>query len=47
MMSENMALQNRKEKLQSAQFRSQYDGLSNALGGLPKETKLKPLEGGN
>jgi hypothetical protein len=47
MMSENMALQNRKEKLQSAQFKSQYDGLSNALGGLPKETKLKPLEGGN
>ncbi len=47
MMSENMALQNRKEKLQSAQFKSQYDGLSNALGTLPKETKLKPLEGGN
>lgn len=47
MMSENMALQNRKEKLQSAQFKSQYDGLSTALDGLPKETKLKPLEGGN
>ncbi len=47
MMSENMALQNRKEKLQSAQYKSQYDGLSTALDGLPKETKLKPLEGGN
>jgi len=43
MMGENMALNNRKEKLQSAQFKSQYDGLSTALGKLPKETKLKPL----
>lgn len=47
MMSENMALQNRKEKIQSAQFRTQYDGLSNAFDGIPKETNLKPLEGGN
>jgi hypothetical protein len=47
MMSENMALQNRKDKLESAQFRTQYDGISSALGTLPKETKLKPLEGGN
>lgn len=47
MMSENMALQNRKEKLQSAQFKTQYDGISSALEDLPKETKLKPLEGGN
>lgn len=47
MMSENMALQNRKEKLQSAQFKTQYDGISSALEGLPKETKLKPLDGGN
>ncbi len=47
MMGENMALQNRKEKVQAAQFRSQYDGLSGALGGLPKTTNLKPLERGN
>jgi len=47
MMGENMALQNRKEKVQSAQFRSQYDGLTSALGGLPKTTNLKPLDGGN
>lgn len=47
MMSENMALQNRKEKIQSAQFKTQYDGISSALEGLPKETKLKPLDGGN
>lgn len=43
MMSENMALTNRKEKLQAAQFRTQYDGLSSALEKLPKETSLKPL----
>lgn len=43
MMSENMALNNRKEKLQAAQFRTQYDGISSALDKLPKETRLKPL----
>ncbi len=46
MMGENMALQNRKEKVQAAQFRTQYDGLSGAFGGLPKSTKLAPLDGG-
>lgn len=46
MMSENMALQNRKEKIQSAQFKSQYEGLSGAFEGIPKSTTLKPL-GGN
>jgi hypothetical protein len=43
MMGENMALSNRKEKIQASQFNTQYDGLSNALGNLPKETNLKPL----
>lgn len=43
MMGETMALSNRKEKLQAAQFKGQYDGLSSALGKLPKETNLKPL----
>lgn len=47
MMSENMALQNRKEKIQAAQFKTQYEGLSGALGALPKETNLTPLSGGN
>lgn len=37
MMSENMALQNRKEKISSSQFKAQYDGLSNAFDSLPKE----------
>lgn len=43
MMGQNMALSNRKEKLQATQFKTQYEGISNALGGLPKETNLKPL----
>lgn len=46
LMGENMALQNRKDKIQSAQFKTQYEGLTNAFGGLPKETSLKPLDGG-
>jgi len=45
-MGENMALQNRKEKLQSAQFKNQYEGLSGALGSLPRETKLRTLNSG-
>ena len=47
MMSENMALQNRKDKIQSAQFKTQYSGLSNAMGRLPRKTSLQPLTGGN
>ncbi len=43
MMGQNMALSNRKEKLQATQFKTQYEGLSNALGGLPKDTKLNSL----
>jgi hypothetical protein len=44
MMGQNMALSNRKEKLQATQFKTQYEGISSALGNLPKETKLTPLE---
>lgn len=43
MMGQNMALSNRKEKLQATQFKAQYEGISNALGTLPKETKLSPM----
>ena len=43
MMGENMALSNRKEKLQAQQFKTQYDGISSALGEIPKVPKLKPL----
>ncbi|MDZ4661253.1 MAG: hypothetical protein SGJ18_06490 [Pseudomonadota bacterium] len=46
MMGENMALANRKEKLKSAQFKTEYDGLSSALGNLPRETNIKPLNSG-
>lgn len=46
-MGENMALQNRKEKLQSAQFREQYDGLSEGFKGLPKDTSLGRLKTGD
>ena len=46
-MGENMALQNRKDKLQSQQFRAQYDGLAKGLGGLPKGIQLGSLKGGN
>jgi hypothetical protein len=42
-MSEDMALRNRGQKLQSEQFQAQYDGLSNAMGNLPSDTALAPL----
>jgi hypothetical protein len=44
MMGENMALSNRKEKLQSQQFRTQYDGISNSLKEVSKVPKLTPFE---
>lgn len=43
-LSENLALQNRREKLNSKQFETQYSGLSQALGQYPSlesSTKLK------
>lgn len=43
MMGQTMALSNRKEKLQSQQFKAQYEGITQALGAIPKETKLQPL----
>ena len=46
MMGQNMALDNRKEKLQSEQFKTQYEGISGALGNLPKEPKLESLKSG-
>jgi len=47
MMGENMALNNRKGKLESEQFKNQYEGLSSGFGGIPKDTKLPALRGGN
>lgn len=43
MMGQNMALSNRKEKLQAQQFKTQYEGITHALGTIPKETKLQSL----
>jgi len=42
-MSENLALENRREKLQSSQFKAQYDGLTKAFQDLPKDPTLKPI----
>jgi hypothetical protein len=46
MMGQNMALSNRKEKLQSEQFKTQYEGLSGAIQGLPATTSLPSLQTG-
>ena len=46
MMGQNLALENKRDKIEASQFKSQYDGLSSALGELPKEPKLKPLPSG-
>ncbi len=45
MMGENIAMKNRESKLESAQFKTQYESLSNAIGDLPQEPKLQPLTG--
>lgn len=45
LMAENLALSNRREKLNAENFRMQYDGLSNAFSGLPTDTKLPSLGG--
>jgi hypothetical protein len=46
LMGENMALSNRKEKLQSAQFKTQYEGISSALGSLPKNVSAPSIKEG-
>ncbi|MBK9324493.1 MAG: hypothetical protein IPM97_16355 [Bdellovibrionaceae bacterium] len=45
-MAQNMAYDNRKEKLATQNFQENYEGLSRGFGGLPKETKLPRLGGG-
>lgn len=45
LQSEQLALNNRKEKLGSEQFRVQYDGLAKAFGSLKPEYKLPALRG--
>jgi hypothetical protein len=46
MMSENVAIQNKREKLQSAHFKTEYDGVSSAIGNLPSDTTIQPLGSG-
>lgn len=46
MMSENVAMQNKREKLQSAHFKTEYDGVSSAIGNLPSDTTIQPLGSG-
>jgi hypothetical protein len=45
LMAENLALSNRREKLNAEQFRMQYDGLSKAFSDLPTQTKLPSVNG--
>jgi len=45
-MGQNMALENRKEKMTSNQFIENYQGLSNGFKSLPKDTTLPSLNGG-
>ncbi len=45
LQSEQLALNNRKEKLGSEQFRVQYDGLAKAFSSLKPEYKLPALQG--
>jgi len=47
MMGENMALTNRNEKLQSQQFKTEYEGVSGAIQGLPATDKLPTLNSGD
>lgn len=47
LMAENLALSNRREKLNAENFKRQYDGLNDAFSTLPTETKLPSLKGAN
>ena len=43
MMGEDLAIKNRHEKLESAQFKAKYDGLSKGMKDLPSNPKLQAL----
>lgn len=45
-MGQNMALENRKEKLTSGQFIESYEGLSNGFKSLPQKIELPVIKGG-
>lgn len=46
-MGQNMALDNRKEKLASEQFIENYKSLADGFGQLPKDVKLPSVNGGS
>ncbi len=46
MMGQDMALSNRKGKLQAEQFKNQYEGISESAGQLPKKMSLQTVNGG-
>lgn len=46
LMGQNMALDNRKEKMSSGQFIENYEGLSESFKSLPKGTSLPVIKGG-
>lgn len=46
LLAQNMAMDNRKEKLQSREFQDNYRELSDGLKSLPTETNLPRLKGG-
>lgn len=46
MMGQDMAISNRKGKLQAEQFKTQYEGLSEGITGLPRQIEVAPLRGG-
>lgn len=45
-MAQNMASENRREKVATQNFQENYQGLSRGFSELPKETKLPRLQGG-
>jgi hypothetical protein len=45
-MGQNMAFENRKEKLTTQNFQENYQGISKGLGSLPSDTTLPRLNGG-
>lgn len=46
MMGQDMAVSNRRGKLQAEQFKTQYEGISSGMQMLPKKPELSPLKGG-
>jgi len=46
LMAQNMAMQNRREKISTESFQENYEGISSGIENLPKEINLPKLQGG-